>query len=619
MNTGDKLNILLVDDQPGKLLSYEVMLAELGETLIKTSSAKEALEVLLRTDVAVILIDVCMPEFDGFELARMIRDHPRFQSTAIIFISAVHISEADSLRGYSAGAVDYVPVPVVPEVLRAKVKIFTELHRKTRMLEELNRDLESRVRERTAALEASAARLLESERGRSLALAAGNMGSWEYAIAERRWSLDDGQCRIFGIDAMEQSDADLIDSLFHKEDRGKLSRAWSVATPENPTFQSELRIVQPGGQTRWCMIVAAVTFDADDAAHRVSGVTIDVTDRREAERQQLLLAREVDHRARNALAVVQAIVRLGRSKSVEEYIAAVEGRVRALSLSHDLLSQSRWQGADIGRLVAEEFAPYQVDGGQRAVGLGPSIILPADRAQSVALVIHELATNAAKYGALSAAAGRVDLRWDIRDGFLVLDWMETGGPVVAAPSAKGLGTRIIESTVQQHKGDKAEFEWRPEGLRFHVSLSLVSRQESAATGTAAEPTKPVEPQAHHILVVEDEPLVGMWTSEVLAELGYKVLGPCLDVARATKIIEETRIDGAVLDVNLAGEPVFAVANLLAARNVPLVFLTGYEKTVLEKPFDAAPLLQKPIAADDLERALESVLGPSPERRRLLEG
>jgi len=109
LDANGKVNVLLVDDQPGKLLSYEVMLGDLGENLIKASSAKDALEILLKTDVAVILVDVCMPELDGFELARMIRDHPRFQRIAIIFISAIHISEADSLRGYDAGAVDYVP------------------------------------------------------------------------------------------------------------------------------------------------------------------------------------------------------------------------------------------------------------------------------------------------------------------------------------------------------------------------------------------------------------------------------------------------------------------------------------------------------------------------------
>src|SRR5581483_532482 len=134
----DKVNILLVDDQPGKLLSYEVMLRDLGENLLMASSANEALEVLLKNEVAVILIDVCMPELDGFELAAMIRQHPRFQKTALIFISAIHLSESDYLRGYDAGAVDYVPVPVVPEVLRAKIRVFVDLYRKPRQLERLN-------------------------------------------------------------------------------------------------------------------------------------------------------------------------------------------------------------------------------------------------------------------------------------------------------------------------------------------------------------------------------------------------------------------------------------------------------------------------------------------------
>jgi CheY-like chemotaxis protein len=155
----EPVNILLVDDQPAKLLSYEVILESLGERLIKAASAREALAHLLKQDVGVVLIDVNMPELDGFELAAMIRGHPRFQQTALIFVSAVHLSEFDRLRGYEAGAVDYVPVPVVPELLRAKVKVFAELHRKTRELERLNAQLEQRVEERTAALEASAREL----------------------------------------------------------------------------------------------------------------------------------------------------------------------------------------------------------------------------------------------------------------------------------------------------------------------------------------------------------------------------------------------------------------------------------------------------------------------------
>jgi signal transduction histidine kinase len=145
-------NILVVDDQPAKLLSYSAILNGLDANLVMAGSAREALEQLLKSEFAVVLVDVCMPELDGFELAAMIREHPRFRRTAIIFVSGVHLTDLDRLKGYEYGAVDYVPVPVVPEILRAKVNIFLDLYRKTRQLERLNRDLELRVAERTAEL-----------------------------------------------------------------------------------------------------------------------------------------------------------------------------------------------------------------------------------------------------------------------------------------------------------------------------------------------------------------------------------------------------------------------------------------------------------------------------------
>jgi PAS domain S-box-containing protein len=157
MTADEKVNILMVDDQPAKLLSYEVILADLGENLIKARSASEALNILLRTNVAVVLMDVSMPDLDGFELAELIRQHPRFQQTAIIFISGVHLTDSDRIQGYRRGAVDYISVPVVPEVLRARISVFVDLYRKTRMLESLNKELEQRVEERTAELRKSEA------------------------------------------------------------------------------------------------------------------------------------------------------------------------------------------------------------------------------------------------------------------------------------------------------------------------------------------------------------------------------------------------------------------------------------------------------------------------------
>ena len=160
----EPVSILLVDDQPGKLLTYEAMLSSLGEHLLKASSGRAALDMLLKHDVTLILMDVSMPDLDGFELAEIIRGHPRYSKTAIIFVSAVHLTDIDQLKGYESGAVDYVSVPVVPELLRAKVRVFTELYRKTRESERLTRELEQRVRERTSELEAAIERQLELTR-----------------------------------------------------------------------------------------------------------------------------------------------------------------------------------------------------------------------------------------------------------------------------------------------------------------------------------------------------------------------------------------------------------------------------------------------------------------------
>jgi signal transduction histidine kinase len=171
----EKVKILLVDDQQSKLLSYEVALAGMGETLIKASSACEAFECLLTHDIGLILIDVCMPDLDGFELAALIREHPRFQRVGIIFVSAVTKGKLDQLRGYDLGAFDYIPVPMVPELLRAKVKVFVDLHRKTRQLEQLKLELEQRVLERSATLRRSneqlERRIEERTRERESALA----------------------------------------------------------------------------------------------------------------------------------------------------------------------------------------------------------------------------------------------------------------------------------------------------------------------------------------------------------------------------------------------------------------------------------------------------------------
>jgi two-component sensor histidine kinase len=486
MSGNQKANILLVDDQPGKLASYEVILSELDENLLKASSAKEALEILLKNEVAVILVDVCMPELDGFELARMIRDHPRFKETAIIFISAVVLSEPESLRAYDLGAVDYVSVPVVPGILRAKVKVFVDLYRKTRELARMNDELESRVGERTAELEA--------------------------AIA-----------------------------------------------------------------------------------------------------QQHLLAREVDHRARNALAVIQSIVSMMPQTPNASVAKVIEGRIRAMARAHTLLSETRWEGADLTRLVNEELEPYRAN--ERIRVSGPAVAIRPTVAQNFALAVHELATNAAKYGALSVRNGALDVTWSLDDKTMTLLWTETGGPPAQKPERMGFGTRVIEASIKQQLGGTIVKEWHPSGLRATVTIPSTHFSAPAAVavsspGRNAEESPPANVHrfpGRRILVVEDEPLVAMMMAQIILDLGAKVLGPFGSLAEALAA-DLSGLDAAVLDVNVAGDLVYPLAEKLTSLETPILFLTGYDAGSIDPRFRHGGVLTKPVDGSELAVCLATILG-----------
>jgi two-component sensor histidine kinase/DNA-binding response OmpR family regulator len=608
----DRVNVLLVDDQPGKLFSYQVMLDELDENLIPVSSANDALAYLLKSEVAVVLVDVCMPDLDGFELAKMIREHPRFQKTAIIFVSAIHMTESDYLRGYEAGAVDYLSVPVVPELLRAKVRVFAELFRKTRDLQHLNLELENRVSERTRALEISTLELRRSEQDRSLALAAGNMGSWAFEVSSGKWFWDEGQSQILGVphDGLSPS-LSIVRKAIHPDDFPIFQKVMAELSPEKSNCDIQLRIVRPTGEMRWCSFGAVGTFDESGNASRFSGVTTDITERKEAETRQMLLAREVDHRAKNALAVVQAIVRLARQDNIAEYVKAVEGRIGALAQTHELLSRARWEGADILRLILDELAPYCSEENSRVAAIGPTIIILPETAQSVAMAIHELATNAAKYGSLSCATGRVDVSWTHFEDTLTISWIESGGPLVSPPQTKGFGTKIISSFNGPERGC-VTFDWLPEGLHFMLQLPCKANPsetmaravppvpsfqipgESAATGMAWRGSR--------VLLVEDEIMVGIFMQELLRDIGFDVTLQ-LRLEDAIAFARTETFDFAVLDMNLNGQIVYPLGDLLKAKGVPFLFLTGYSADGIESRFSDIPVLQKPVAEDALKDAL----------------
>ena len=478
----EKVNILLVDDQPGKLLSYEAILQELGQNLLKATSAREALELLLRNDVAVILSDVVMPDLDGFELAQMIREHPRFKDTAIIFISAINVTEIDSLRGYELGGVDYVPVPVVPGVLRAKVRVFVDLYIKTRELARMNEELERRVAERTQQLEAAIAR-------------------------------------------------------------------------------------------------------------------------------QELLAREVDHRARNALAVIQSIVSLTPPDESQRFADAIKGRIRAMATAHNLLADSRWRGADLLSLVNEELAPYAQVGRVSVSVTGLAVSIAPTVAQNLALALHELATNAAKYGALSVEGGRLQVVWRLGDEDLLLEWIEECPRPVAAPSRSGFGSKVVEASINAQLGGAIEREWRERGLRCAIRLPsahFTAWEQAVAAAAAREERKGeidgASVRERRILIIEDEPLVAMMTSRLVADLGAIVLGPYMGPREAREAIDPG-VDAALLDVNIGGEFIYPLADELMLKGVPIIFVTGYQAAAIDPRFAKFPVLTKPVEKNELTLAL----------------
>jgi CheY-like chemotaxis protein len=278
-----------------------------------------------------------------------------------------------------------------------------------------------------------------------------------------------------------------------------------------------------------------------------------------------------------------------------------------------LLSESRWEGGDLNRLAEEELAPYRNGEAERIVVSGRAVLLKPQTAQSIALVLHELATNAAKYGALSLVSGRVLLSWQWHQGRLDLQWEEIDGPVVHQPATVGYGTRVITDSVTHQLGGTATFDWRSSGLCFAMSIAIESpsvadeesRQKQHPGANSKGNGSAFIAEMLRVLLVEDEVIVGMMMKEVLTEIGFHVVGPFGKVSDAIEVIDREPLGAAVLDVNLGGEMIYGLANELTGRGVPLVFVTGYGPEAIVARFADVPVLQKPVDSAALRRVLSA--------------
>jgi PAS domain S-box-containing protein len=281
-------------------------------------------------------------------------------------------------------------------------------------------------------------------------------------------SWNTGAQRLFGYSPEEtrgQPVLILIPPERHDEEPAILER---IRRGERIEHYETVRRRKDGSYINISLTVSPIK-DADGTVIGASKIARDISERKQSEAQIAALAREAEHRAKNVLAVVQAIVRLSHAETTEGLKETIYGRIRALANVHALFVQSRWTGASLRSLVVDELSPYSTEGTSTRID-GPPVLLPQDAAQTIAVALHELATNAAKYGALSREGGHVDVVWSqTEDGLLGIHWAERGGPPVSTPSHRGFGTRVIDSMLRVLNG-KVYLDWRPEGLECKIVL-----------------------------------------------------------------------------------------------------------------------------------------------------
>ncbi len=337
-------------------------------------------------------------------------------------------------------------------------------------------------------------------------------------------------------------------------------------------------------------------------------------ERAKNEERQALLLGELDHRVKNTLATIQALMRHSKSTdgNLQDFVLSLERRIKSMAHAHSLLSDSRWEGAELGRLVREELAQYDGPGpgGMRTRVTGEEVTLTAKAALSVSLVLHELATNAAKYGSLSTPRGCIDVVWErAGDGDLAIAWRESDGPAVAVPTRTGFGRQLIENAISYELGSRSELRFCSTGVECDIrvprSFLVEDLVADTSNGGAARPGALAGSLG--VLVVEDSMITALDLERLLVRRGHRVCGPTGRAEEALSLIHSERIDVAILDINLGNADSFGIADALVRDDIPFFFLSGYDpNSVLPERFAGFPCRRKPFDENDIVEAMEAV-------------
>ena len=581
----EKPKILAVDDVEENLLALEALFAGEGVELLRARSGVQALELLLVHDVALALLDVQMPGMDGFELAELMRGTERTRRVPIIFLTAVATDERRRFRGYEAGAVDYLLKPVDAHILRNKTAVFVELFRQR---EELARQRDE--------IAAALARLHAHSDNSPLAII-------EFDAARHIIGWSNGAERLFGwrspeVAGFKTSELKWIDP----DDEAAFGALMSdLIAGRSVRAVQHLRMRTAEGLTLECECYCSALLNGQGRIVSVNVQILDVTERKRAEETQRLLIGELNHRVKNTLASVQAIAvqTLRHSSGPSDFAPTFTGRIHALARAHSLLSSTTWQGASLRELVNGQIDIGAIDLGQLQIE-GPELELAPELALHVALILHELVTNAHKYGALCTPAGTVSLSWKMEREHLAIRWAESGGPRVAEPTRRGFGTALIERSLKA-EGGQARVSYEESGVCWTMTLPRgprISRVNIASPGiNLGEELNAAEGGAitgRAILVIEDEPLVAMEIASLLEDGGAAGVTIAGSAEEALALIKSADFDAALLDGNLQGMSVDHVGAALAQRNIAFAFVTGYGRESLPEDFQDRMLIGKPF-------------------------
>jgi len=380
----------------------------------------------------------------------------------------------------------------------------------------------------------------------------------------------------------------------------------------------EFRILRASdGAFRWIRNTDFPLLDEQGRIERIGGIAHDITEAKQSVEHQAILLAELQHRVRNLLAMIRSVAaRTGDTAgSVDEYRDLIEGRLRALARTQALLTRTANAGVDLDTLVREEVTVQAEHGGQYVIS-GPVLLLAPKAAEVLTLAVHELATNALKYGALVEPNGHVTVAWRVvyEDGepWLRFDWRENTGSGVLPPKREGFGTQLITRRVPYELKGRGSLDFNAEGVQCRLEFPLVRGDsiletdavtlQTTISGGELDMSGEVNLAGARVLVVEDDYYLALDTQRALQQAGGVVLGPCPDEKTVLQVIAHDSPGCAVVDINLGEGPSFTVASALQTKGIPFVFVTGYDDVVIPEAFSAVPRLRKPVELRQIVRA-----------------